>query len=104
MSSIKQLLIAARKLIENPKNWTKRSFARTRSGKVTYNTHPEACKFCAEGALIRAQRDFAGEVDLAVYALEKHVGLDVYLTHFNDSHTHQEVLNVFDQAIANCSP
>ena len=102
--STKQLLIAAREIIEKPENWTKETFARTRSGKETFTADAKACMFCAEGALIRAQQTIGGNVESAVLTLENLVGSALYLSRFNDSHTHQEVLNVFDQAIANCSP
>lgn len=79
-----EILIAARKLIEKPENWCQGEY-KSSSGS-----------FCMAGALrhvanihswIRLYHllgEFTGE--------ESGVG-------FNDHHTHEEVLSVFDQAI-----
>ena len=103
MSSIKQLLIAARKLIENPEHWTQGVMARNCDGHSTYYRNGGAFCFCASGALQRVQADIGltfDDLHRSMWILEGFCPVDIL--HFNDSHTHQEVLNVFDKAIANC--
>lgn len=46
-------LIAARALIADPKHWTRKTGARDRNGAAVPPCLPEACSFCAIGALDR---------------------------------------------------
>ena len=100
MSSIKQLLQKARALIEDPAHWTQGALARDSAGNEVFPNSPQAVCFCAEGALACA---FEGTFDLKERA-GRYLDIETEkpLWTFNDSHTHEEVLNAFDKAIANC--
>ena len=50
-TSVKKILCEARALVADHKTWTKNTFARTASGKMTRSDAPNAVRFCALGAL-----------------------------------------------------
>ena len=105
---ITKVLEDARKLIEKPENWIQRAYyAINNEGKESY---------CASGALhlaagaarITQQKEmrfslvngFAG-FDAAEYFMRAN-NIDrnrSYVSHFNDNHTHAEILAAFDRAI-----
>jgi hypothetical protein len=86
----KEILIAARKRIEDPKNWVK---GQLRDGDAV----------CALGALYEVAPDrssLQSPVYLAYEALTNLIpGAAPQLGNFNDQHTHAEVLALFDRAI-----
>lgn len=92
-----QILKDARALIADEKNWTQDKVARDRRG---YSVSPESRRavcFCAIGAL----RKTCVDDDSLIYARD--VLRDVAkipITEFNDTHTHAEVIALFDRAIA----
>jgi hypothetical protein len=85
----KEILIKARKLIEDPENWIQGRFY-----------HEGA--YCGVGALVAAGASTSEQ------PLESHPAYTRLLkvlnypsfTVFNDTHTHTEVLEIFDRAIA----
>ena len=98
MTSTLETLLKARDLISDPKRWTQRSFAVHEDGGDCLPEDDGAVCFCAEGALIRASgskltHGYPKELEKA---LEAEMG-DIW--HFNDTHTHAEVLAAFDAAI-----
>ena len=93
MNSPKEILIRARKLIENPENWIQGAFSKGGA-------------YCAVGSLFAAGIDISGPYteSPAYQALEKAMGLDHTppagrVSYWSDSHTHAEVLAAFDRAI-----
>ncbi len=95
-----QILKDARALIADEKNWTQRVSARNKSGLEVPVLNSEASCFCAVGALDRFTNGIA--FGSAAYLLLKKEAGAKYLTvsDFNDTHTHAEVLAIFDRAIA----
>lgn len=96
-----EILKAAREKIADEKNWMQREFAQDGNARGIEPTSPEACKWCALGA-IRAICETQSIWD-AMDALRKGFPggyRDYSIAMFNDSHTHPEVLAVFDRAIA----
>ncbi|MDP9590618.1 UNVERIFIED_ORG: hypothetical protein J2W19_003182 [Shinella zoogloeoides] len=86
----------ARELISDQKRWTQKAFARDASGNVVDSDDKAAVCFCAAGAITKA----ANNLHVAVRA--RHAFREVArqsVLDFNDSHTHAEVLAVFDLAI-----
>lgn len=77
------------------------AYARDDQGREVYAWSPEACAWCALGAL-RFGPDFGGPVyGAAVDALLRAGdGLDFVLATFNDTHPQADVLALFDRAIA----
>lgn len=95
-----EILVNARKLIEKEENWTQATMARTADDKPVYTTHPEAMKFCALGAINKAGRLASYESVMSACALLRDTLGRKDVVDFNDSHTHREVIELFDKAIA----
>lgn len=82
-------LIGARKLIEDVKNW----------GRGSYNRNGQLCAVGAIAAVEGVGGVTAHGESGATDALRLACG-DQKIAYFNDTHTHKEVLAVFDKAIA----
>lgn len=105
----KDLLIEARNLIENPKQWCQMQFAYTANGCATHAMDIKACKWCMEGAIqkVTAQRRVpAGVRDECwkklAFAVEPSGPFRTTnpVSEFNDTHGHRAVLAAYDRAIA----
>jgi hypothetical protein len=97
-------LKAARELISDPSRWTQGAAARNDAGNETNSTSPDATCFCSLGAITKVV-GAPGERRRVVKNLLRE-GLPEghsYIAVFNDTHTHEEVLAVFDRAIAHAS-
>jgi len=96
-----ETLKAARDLISDPARWTQGEYARDADGIVIRPWSKNATCFCAYGAIQRftETEDAVSEADffLKKTCTEK-FQLDVVT--LNDTHTHAEVLALFDAAIA----
>lgn len=99
-----QLLKKARALLAKPKAWIQGSEARTANGTSVCATTRGAIRFCALGALYKAEgvnpMD-SGDRDVARWALRRAVKND-HLVSWNDAprRTHAQILKGFDKAIA----
>lgn len=103
MPTAKEILIAARKKIEKPENWTQGQAARNKSQSWCDPTYDFATCWCALGA-IRSIVGKGSEADASFVDAYKElvkVSEDRFIGAFNDTHTHAEVLALFDKAIAN---
>jgi len=102
ISEVTKTLIKARQIIDKEENWTIGFLARDRNNKPTNIFHENAFSFCAWGALDKAHLEQAGRwvsrPYAAGYILEQICGRCV--ASYNNSHTHKEVLQLFDDAIA----
>lgn len=103
--TVKEVLIAARAKIAPIENWTQGSFAKNKNGSPVLETSESACSFCSAGAVYLACRELEGGYPAfmipslnALDELSRAMGQSV--GHFNDTHTHAEVLAKFDEAIA----
>lgn len=99
-----ELLKAARAKIEKPENWTQGAFAKNAEGHNTFLGHDDYVNvtcWCAWGAVEEAAGSgvrYSGDAMQALHcALPE--GTE-WVPDFNDSHTHEEVLALFDRAIA----
>lgn len=111
-----ELLIAAKAVISKPETWTQGTYARKSVGEGQIGLgasiqpyHPSAVCFCSIGAL----RKVACEADPDRFSLSSKVlvraeeFLDIFsvkrgslcIANFNDHNSHEQVLNVFDDAI-----
>lgn len=99
MKTTKEILIAGRALIANPENWIQQEFARDKNGMRVEEDHPEAVCFCSWGAVCRVVGHFIDRDSAPMVYLKESMGGSV--PHFNDTHTHAEVLAAWDTAIAN---
>lgn len=97
------LLKNARELISNEENWTYGSYSRSIDGGTAIPSSTDAVCWCSIGAL----RKFGAwdSVNDAMFELMVAMPEDYRqsVATFNDSHTHAEVLALFDKAIANMS-
>lgn len=92
----KEILIAARQKITPPQCWTQGESARNIHNEPTAPDSLGAVCWCAIGACEAVSSD-RFVVGGALTQLNRHVR---GTADFNDTHTHQEVLALFDKAIA----
>lgn len=108
VKTTKEILIAARALIERPEAWTQEVFAEDVDGVAVDPHYRGAVCWCASGAISAATYDgLTGEhpgavvarraVWVAMLAMDRSSSS---LYEFNDSHPHTTVLAAFDKAIA----
>jgi hypothetical protein len=100
------ILIKARKLIEQPDQLIQGTYAMDQYNMMVSAVDSTACKFCSLGAIMRTCEDSGlyetSEVDNAPYLARRalHEVMGTVPT-FNDSKSHSQVLAAWDQAIAN---
>jgi hypothetical protein len=98
--SERDILVAARALIEQPKAWTQGKFARGKKGNPVSASSRKATCWCAQGAIMRAQ---AGSIPAGFRAHDRiRAVIRGSITRWNDApeRTHAEVLAAFDRAIS----
>ena len=98
----------SRKLITFPENWCKGDLARTNHNVRTSPWGTTASQWCMIGAfchvsardglLVSTNKKARDFLQLAI--AELFPSYDLAVARFNDSHTHQQVLQVYDLAIA----
>lgn len=89
--TVREVLVAARKLIKKPEDWVSNPYA---NGWDERN--------CALTAICEATSKFPEAIErAAIAAVEDAIANE--LMRFNDTHTHAEVLAAFDKAIAECA-
>jgi hypothetical protein len=94
-----ETLKAARQLITDPAKWTQGEAARDHNGKGVLAYGEDAVCFCALGAIrnVVGMDDDAFDLVFDTFRDKAKVKL---VACFNDTHTHAEVLALFDAAIA----
>lgn len=98
----KQILIAARALINNPKHWTQGEFARDKTGQSVYPDDENATCWCSLGAIDKVEPDYMSkDAHNARSFLRTEMKLSI--PEFNDFKSHAEVLDAWDRAIAKAS-
>lgn len=110
--SPKEVLILARRKIEQPKGWTQENYAANKDGLGVSYTDKAAMCFCSSGAVLASSPSPTLEPEslkyLAYVVAGPSVKPELYphvVIRWNDDseRTHQEVLAVFDAAIAAAS-
>lgn len=94
-----ETLRAARQLISDPAKWTQGDFARDSLGLCADPHGYKAVCFCARGAIQKITKEDDGPAEKALVDTCS-VLHDMYVEEFNDTHTHAEILALFDAAIA----
>lgn len=107
------LLIAARLLLSDEENWNKGKYALTSNGEHKYGGHPDAVCWCSKGALqafhepepynnYQDVRDNAQRVLHSMINKHQDDWDSTGIVSFNDNErtTHEDILNLFDAAIA----
>ncbi len=103
----KEVLIAVRELISDPKRWTQNAYARKGQDKFSMSVHPEskeATCWCMTGAIIKVCDDSSMEaqvIDLLQESMTGPIPGVMLIAIFNDNHTHDEVMALFDKVIGN---
>lgn len=99
--NLSEFLTGAKELIKDESSWTKDWFARTDSGMAVSSMHEDATCFCSLGAIER----FAGcELGSSSRTKEAQNLLETVMDgllveEYNDTHTHEEVMAKWDEAI-----
>lgn len=95
-------LTRIKSLIEKPENWTQNYYAKDEYGMTIHSSSDAAVCFCTLGALHRVipmgSRGHTNRRADVRELLESLMG-DDGVAQFNDTHTHEEVIAVFDKAI-----
>ena len=100
-AAVRAVLVRVRARIADPARWTQGAWTRDATGKPQHWGSPDTVCWCLSGALCLEARDERTEVRwdaqarLDVAAGGPHV-------HFNDTHTHAEVLALVDRATEAC--
>jgi hypothetical protein len=96
-------LKAARQLISNKDNWTTGWFARDFNGSRVHGAHKlTAISFCSIGAINKVTNNTCGiqtMIEFEIKYLFRAIDYKCNVTYYNDTHTHEEVLAMFDKAI-----
>lgn len=95
-----EILKAARARIADPQNWCQGWFAHDERGQSLDYNDPEACSWCAVGALRREGERWNRGAYKALWA-QLPAGYD-HVSDYNDDYgvTHADVLALYDRAIA----
>ena len=93
-----ELLIAAKAKIANPVNWLSGGYATDSEGQKAYTWSKNATCFCSVGAARSAMR-LLDKINTQVFELLNQAAGGCVIE-FNDSHTHEQVMVVWDKAIA----
>ncbi len=99
--NLKSDLQAVRDLLADPERWTQGALARDAHGLSTLGITSESTCFCLMGALYKLH-PYGGD---AFFNLEQHLAHspaldgDSSYAHYNDTHTHAEVLALLDERI-----
>jgi hypothetical protein len=107
-----QCLVDARELLSYPAKWTKGCYAKNANGDVVSPTNPSAACFCVVGAVAKVSsicmfsenfNSFYTEDPAIQFLRGASESMKGYTpTRFNDTSSHEEVLQLFDTAIAVC--
>ena len=98
-----QDLKAARAVIEKPETWTKGFYAHTATGEDVESEHPDATCWCVIGAVEKVTSEGHWmRAQNVIHYLGHYVPRRGYVAKFNDdpNTTHEDILAVFDKAIA----
>jgi hypothetical protein len=99
MTTTAEILQKARDLISDEKNWTKGEYARNERGSfIDYDSKSATC-FCSVGALLKVSPAERARDAFFFLSQECEETAGQLVVRFNDTHTHAEVLDLFDRAI-----
>lgn len=96
----KQVLIEARRLIEKPESRCTEHAAEDKYGHPVSVNSPDAVKFCIYGAIGRFVTNYDVPSFLFRILDSGYNSSNWGIVQFNDNATHEEVLALFDRAIA----
>jgi len=104
-----EILQEARNLLSTPDKWTQNYIARDdKNHGLESAISPDATCWCMSGAVLKAAEtdslslEWIDLLEKAIKELHPEFHLVGGIPGFNDTHTHEEVLRVFDRAIESC--
>lgn len=115
MSCYVNVLELVREKIAKEENWCRKCFSTDSSGIGCDPCDPRACRFCLAGAFLNvglwAESNTEGFIELSCDQRAINDAYDEFsrnlmkdkrigIVHFNDNHTHAEVLKYLDEQIA----
>jgi hypothetical protein len=89
-------------LLRDPSKWTKKVFAKTATGNITYPNVPDAVCWCVMGAIVKCYPNHNKQIE-AVVKLKKLVPNPPdpnkdEVVYFNDHATHKELITLLEKA------
>lgn len=94
-----EVLKAGRKLISDPRKWTQDTYARDSDGLCVSGEDAAAVCFCSIGAVQHVTGKCHNiETEKVCEILSEAAGM--HIAYYNDKHSHEDVLAVWDRAIA----
>lgn len=93
-----EMIKACKAKIATQEQWTTSAFARTKDGFPVMPSSKEAVCFCSLGAIEKVY--LFNSLPYRIVKSRLEVALDGAIPAFNDTHTHEEVMAVWDKAIA----
>lgn len=95
----------AKSLIADEKNWIKGASAKNADGSVVSAWDDDAVCFCSIGAALKADTSMPGYMYDALFKACKVIDPNARnISQFNDTHTHAEVMQMWDIAIKSTQP
>jgi hypothetical protein len=98
MRPVLDLLTRAQDLIRDPAHWHQGWFAVDADGRECPSDSKQAVCFCSIGAMARAKPETHQLTQLARKYLQEAIGLEQSIVDFNDTHTHDQVMAMWDRA------
>ena len=99
LMSVKELLIAGKAIIEDKDNWAQGYYAYNEAGDMLEPLEEGAICFCSIGALWKADGGYSDKVVEAEQILSS-FSKRHFIVDQNDEGTHEEVMAIWDKAIA----
>jgi hypothetical protein len=100
MQQVKDTILAAAALIENPEAWTQGASARDKEGASVDANSQQACSWCTLGAIDKVSYDYnswqAATRKVRDVLQKEHSSTPI--AEFNDTHTHAKVLALLRKA------
>jgi hypothetical protein len=90
-----EILIKAKEVIVDPKNWIQRSYALDKDNNTLYGSDKNSICFCSIGAIQKVLG--RNKLNKAENFLREAAGGN--MVDYNDNHSHSEVMEVWDKAI-----
>ena len=102
MKTPKEIFLEAFALVKNPETWCQGAYALNAAGEVAHANADEACRWCSAGALVRQFNKntlsaLGGEPRFDHLMRLLHEESDGGLVHFNDTHSHPEVVALWER-------
>ncbi len=93
-----EILSNAQNLIRDPRNWAKHTYSKDMLGMSVEPTSPDACRWCSIGAVLKVLDLPSDTSRHPTFDLLEKANGNWAVPDFNDTSTHEEVMEMFDKA------